>query len=75
VVVEVEVGVVLPRGAGEAEGDETQLLAKARDEVQPRGDVIAKLLVARLRPLEDRGAGDVHVRAAALEVQERVVES
>ncbi len=74
VVVEVEVGVVDPDRAALVEGDEAQLLAEARDEVQARGDVVAELRVARRRPLEDDRRGDVHVGAGSLHVEERGVE-
>ena len=70
VVVEVEVGVVDPDRAALAEGDEAQLLAEAGDEVQARLDVVAELLVARRRALEDDRRGDVHVGAASLQVEE-----
>ena len=74
VVVEVEVGVVDPDRPALAEGHEAQLLAEARDEVEARGDVLAELLVAGGRALEDRRRGDVHVGALSLHVQERGVE-
>ena len=47
VVIEVEVRVVDPDRAALAEGDEAELLAEARDEVQARLDVVAELFVAR----------------------------
>ena len=37
-------GVVDPDRAALVEGDEAQLLAEARDQVQARGDVVAELL-------------------------------
>ena len=75
VVVEVEVGVVDPDRAPLVEGDEAQLLAEARDQVQARGDVVAELVVGGRRALEDAGRGDVHVGAGALHVQEGSIES
>ena len=47
VVVEVEVRVVDPDRPALVEGDEAQLLAEARHQVQPRVDVVAELRVAR----------------------------
>ncbi len=75
VVVEVEVGVVDPDRAALAEGDEAELLAEARDEVQARLDVVAELFVGRRRAVEDDHRGDVHVGAASLHVEECGVES
>ena len=74
VVVEVEVRVVDPDRPALVEGDEAQLLAEARDQVQARGDVVAELLVGGRRALEDDRRGDVHVGAGALHVEERGVE-
>ena len=70
VVLEVEVRVVDPDRPALAEGDEAQLLAEARHQVQARGDVVAELADAGRRALEDAGRGDVHVGAGALHVQE-----
>jgi hypothetical protein len=70
VVVEVEVRVVDPDRPALGEGDEAQLLAEAGDQVQARGDVLAELGVGRRFASEDRGRGDVHVGAGALQVQE-----
>jgi hypothetical protein len=75
VVVQVEMRIVDPDRAALAKGDEAQLLAKARHQVQPRGDVIAKLRVAGSRSLEDAGRGDVHVGTGPLHVEERGIEA
>ena len=75
VVVEVEEGIVDPDRPALLEGDEAQLLAEARDEVQARLDVVAELLVGGRRALEDDRRGDVHVGAGALHVEKRGVES
>ena len=75
VVVEVQVGVVDPDRAALVEGDEAELLAEARDQVQPRLQVGAELVVGRRRAVEDHRRGDVHVGAVALEVQEGGVEA
>ena len=53
---------------------EAQLLAEAGHQVQPRGDVVAELLVGGRGPLEDDRRGDVHVGALPLHVEERGVE-
>ncbi len=74
VVVEIEVGVVDPDRPALAEGDEAQLLAEAGDEVEAGADVLAELVLAGRRSLEDRGRGDVHVGAVSLHVQERAIE-
>jgi hypothetical protein len=75
VVLEVEVRVVLPHRAAEAERDEAQLLAEARNEMESRGDMVDERVVVRLRTLEDRGRGDMHVSAVSLEMKEGSVES
>ena len=75
VVVEVEVGVVDPHRAALSERHEAQLLAESRHQVEPRGDVVAKVRVLGSRALEEGGRGDVHVRGAVLEVEERAVEA
>ena len=75
VVVEVEVGVVDPDRPPLGEGDEAQFLAESRHQVQARGDVIAEFLVARRLAAEDRGRGDVHMGAGALQVEERGVQA
>ena len=74
VVVEVEVRVVDPDRPALAEGDEAQLLAEARHQVQARGDVVAELVVGGRRALEDDRRGDVHVGAGALHVEEGRIE-
>ena len=70
VVVEVEVGVVDPDRPALVEGDEAQLLAEARHQVQARLDVVAELVVGGRRALEDDRRGDVHVGAGPLHVEE-----
>ena len=70
VVLEVEVRVVDPDRPALVERHGAQLLAEARHQVQARGDVVAELLVGGRRALEDDRAGDVHVRARPLHVQE-----
>ena len=75
VVLEVEVRVVDQDRAALAERHLAQLLAELRHQVQPRGDVVAELLMRRRRPLEDDRRGDVHVRARPLHVEEGRVES
>ena len=56
VVVEVEVGVVDPDRPALVEGDEAQLLAEARHQVQARGDVVAELRVGGRRRLRRRSS-------------------
>jgi hypothetical protein len=75
VVGEVELRVVDPAGATLGERDEAQLLAEPGHQVKPRRDVVAELVVAGRRTLEQRRRGDVHVRRPALQVQERGVEA
>ena len=75
VVIEVQVGVVDPDRAPLAERDEAELLAKARDEVEARLDVVAELVVGRRRAVEDDRRGDVHVGAAALHMEECGIEA
>jgi hypothetical protein len=75
VVIEVEVRVVDPDRTPLSERHEAELLAEPRHEVEARLDVVAKLFVARRRPVEDDHRGDVHVGAAALHVEEGRVES
>jgi hypothetical protein len=75
VVVEVEVRVVDPDGTALAEGDEAQLLAEARHQVQPRSDVFAEFFMGRRLALEDAGRGDVHMGARTLQVEEGGVQS
>ena len=75
VVVEVEMGVVDPHRAALSERHEAQLLAESRHQVEPRGDVVAKVRVLGSRALEQGGRGDVHVRGAVLKVEERAVEA
>jgi hypothetical protein len=74
VIGEVEVWVVDPNGATLREGNESELLAKARDEMQAGLDVVPELVVAGRGPLEQGDGGDVHVGRPPLEVEERRVE-
>jgi hypothetical protein len=75
VVIEVEVGVVDPDRPALAEGDEAQLLAEARNQVQALGDVVAEFPVGRRFAPEDADGGDVHVGAGALQVEEGGVQA
>jgi hypothetical protein len=54
--------------------DLRELLAVARDEVEPALDRPQQVLVGGGLAVEDEDPGDVHVRAAGLEVEERGVE-
>src|SRR5204862_2643368 len=74
VVIHVELRVVDPHWPTLAEGDEAELLAEPGDEVQPRRDVVAKLVVTGRRALEQRRRGDVHLGRSLLHVEERGVE-
>ena len=75
VVFEVQVGIVDPDGAALAEGNEAQLLPESWHQVEPRGEVVAKLLVLGSRALEQSGRGDVHVSRAVLQVKEGGIQS
>jgi hypothetical protein len=75
VVGEVEVGVVDPDRAPLAEGYEPELLPEPGHQVKARGDVVAELEVGGRGPLEQGGRGDVHVRIAPLQVEERGVQT
>ena len=66
VIGEVEVGVVHPQRPAGAQGRITDLLAIARNEVEPPADVLEEVLVGRWRPLERGDATDVHMGPAAL---------
>ena len=68
-------GVVDPHRPPLAERDEGQPLPVARNQVQARLDRLDHVLGGRRRPVEHRAGGDVHVRAATLEVQERAVQA
>ena len=74
VVARVEVRVVDPDGTALAERDVRELLAIARHEVHPRLDRLDQLVVGGRVAVEDEDRRDVHVCAAALEVQESRVE-
>ena len=74
VVARVEVRVVDPHRAPLAERHVRELLAVARHEMQARLDRVDELLVAGRLSLEDQHRRHVHVRAAALEVQEAGIE-
>ena len=75
VVLDVEVGIVHPDRPPELQGDEADLLAVARDEVElalhHRDDVLGK---GRRGALEDGDRGDVHVGHVVLDVEERRIE-
>jgi hypothetical protein len=74
VVVEIEVGVVDPDRATLPEGDKAQLLAEAWNQVQPRGDVVAKLGMAGRGAFENDRRGNVHMRPRSLHVEKGGVE-
>jgi hypothetical protein len=74
VVAGVEVRIVDPHRAPLAERHVGQLLAVARHEVHARLDRLDQLAVGGRLAFEDEDARHVHVRAAALEVQEAGVE-
>ena len=69
-IIEIEVGVINPERSALAEGNESQLLAKAGHEVKARSDVVAKLLMRGRGTLEDDRGGDVHVSTCPLHMQE-----
>ena len=74
VVLDVEVRVVDPDRTPQLEGDEADLLAVARDQVElgvHHGDDVAE---GRRRTLEDGHRGDVHVGHVVLDVEERRVQ-
>ena len=75
VIAQVELRVVDPDWAPLSVGDEAKLLAKSRDQVQARLDVVAELDVLGRGTLEHERRGDVHVRVRLLENEEGVVES
>jgi hypothetical protein len=70
---EVEARVVHPQRPAALQGRERELLAVARDEVQPRADVVDERLEGRRRAFEDEHGPDVHVRGGALLREERRV--
>ena len=73
--IEVEVGVVLPRRIGEAQGRGYHALAIARQQMQPGSEQLDEL-IAREVPLVDHALADVHWLVAPLPVQEdRIVEA
>src|SRR5439155_26810007 len=73
VVLEVERRVVDPKRPSGLQRRDGELLAVARDEVQPPADVVAEVVVCRRRPLEQRDGADVHVRVRPLLRKERRV--
>ena len=75
VVVEVEVGVVDPDRPALVEGDEPQLLAEARDQVQARVEVLAELVVVGGGPSKIIVEATCMWAPSALQVQERGVEA
>ena len=74
VVLDVEVRVVHPDRPPELEGDDADLLAVARDEVELGVDHGHDVGVRRRRALEDGHRGDVHVGHVVLDVEERRVQ-
>ena len=74
VVGEVERRVVDPQRAAGLERRRRELLAVARDEVQPRLDVREELLQPGRLALEQREGADVHVRVRLLLRQERGID-
>ena len=74
VVAHVEVRIVHPHRAPLAVGHVRELLAIARHEMHARLDGLDELVVGGRLSLEDQDARDVHVGAAALEVQEAGIE-
>ena len=74
VVAQVQVRVVDPARPALAERHEGELLAVARDEVEPALDPRDELVVGGRVAVEEHHRGDVHVGGVVLEVQERRVE-
>ena len=70
VVLEVEARVVDPHRPARLDRRERELLAVARDEVQPPADLVDEVDVAGRRTLEDHHRADVHVRRRPLLRQE-----
>ena len=66
VVLEVEARVVDPHRPPGLDRRERELLAVARDEVQPPADLVDEVDVAGRRPVEDHHRADVHVRRRPL---------
>jgi hypothetical protein len=75
VVAGIEVRIVDPHRSPLRERRPRELLPVARHEVQARLDFLEELWVARWLALEDQHGADMHVRAAALQRQERRVEA
>jgi hypothetical protein len=50
-----------------------ELVAVARNQVQPAADLLEELIHARRRSFDDRQPADMHVRDGALLMQERGV--
>jgi hypothetical protein len=74
VILEIEVRVVHPNGPPRAKGNRGQLLAKARDELQPRADDVEHLVVVGRWALENGYPTDVHVGVGAFQMEEELVE-
>ena len=70
VVLEVEVRVVDPHRAPAVQRGVGELVAVARDQVQPPADLFEEVLHRRRWAFDDRQSADVHVRVGSLLVQE-----
>ncbi len=64
----VEMGIVDPHGPALLERDESQPLAVAGHEMQPRGDRVEQLVVRRRRAFDHRARRHVHVRGVPFQV-------
>ena len=74
VVLEVEARIVDPQRPAGLDGREGELLAEARDEVEPRADVVREVVVGGRGAVEDHHRADVHVRHRAFLGDERRVD-
>ena len=74
VVLEVEVAIVDPDRPAGLQRRERELMAVARDEVQPRPDLGEEVVVGRSGAFEDQHRSDVHVAVGPLLRQERGVD-
>ena len=70
VVLKAEAGVIDPDRAAAVKRCVGQLVAVARDQMQPPADLLKELLDRRWRAFEDRQSTHVHVRMRSLLVQE-----
>jgi hypothetical protein len=71
---DVEVRIVDPGRSALGQRDERKPLAIAGHQVQSRDDLLHELLVGGRRTLAHDRGGNVHMRGAVLEVQERCIE-